>query len=90
MKTILTCAGDLIQEERKTNKAELNASEESLLLIKAIRINTLSKLTYADIRKFMSLLIDIFPGIEVGQDIEYEVMTKAIKEVLGELKLDVI
>jgi dynein heavy chain 2 len=82
----LTCAGDLIQQERKSNQ-QLSQNDECLLLIKAIRINTLSKLTYGDIKKFISLLIDIFPGIEVSQDIEYETMTRAIIEVLEELKL---
>ena len=47
----------------------------------------MSKLTYSDSRKFVALLNDIFPGI-APEDIAYEVLTKAIKEVLAEIKLD--
>jgi dynein heavy chain 2 len=36
---------------------------ESELLIKAIRINTMSKLTYYDTRKFGALVADVFPGV---------------------------
>lgn len=43
---------------------------ECELLIKAIRINTLSKLTFTDMRKFKFLLQDIFPGID-SKDISY-------------------
>ena len=32
-----------------------------MLLIKAIRINTLPKLTYTDLTKFISLIEDVFP-----------------------------
>ena len=44
---------------------------ECELIIKAVRINTLSKLTFTDMRKFKQLLGDIFPGVE-SKDIAYE------------------
>lgn len=56
------------------------------MLIKAIRINTLSKLTFTDMRKFKFLLQDIFPGIE-SKDIVYEEIEKTIKVVIEEMKL---
>ena len=40
------------------------------MLIKAIRINTLSKLTFADTQKFVALLADVFLGVPVS-DIAY-------------------
>jgi hypothetical protein len=46
----------------------------------------MSKLTYADSRKFESLLADIFPSIKV-EDIAYDDLVKAIKETLHEMKL---
>lgn len=55
-------------------------------MIKAIRINTLSKLTFTDMRKFKYLLQDIFPGIE-SKDIVYEEIEKAVKLVIEEMKL---
>jgi len=48
----------------------ISEDREAILLIKAIRINTLPKLTYADVRRFNPLVNDIFPGIQV-EDIEY-------------------
>ena len=71
LKTILSVAGRLIFEHRSNTKNEITLETESELLIKAIRINTLSKLTFTDMRKFKFLLSDIFPGIE-SKDIVYE------------------
>ena len=70
LKTILTVGGQLIQEEKKAGKT-LDDAREGILLIKAIRINTMSKLTYSDANKFVSLVQDMFPGLRV-EDILYE------------------
>lgn len=58
-------------------------------MIKSIRINTMSKLTYADSKKYENLQQDMFPSIK-SEDIAYESLTKAIKEALEELKLQSI
>lgn len=42
---------------------KLDYEAEALLLIKAIRVNTLSKLTYSDSRRYEFLQSDMFPGI---------------------------
>lgn len=90
LKTILMVAGELISEERgKIGDKGLDGDQEAVLVIKAIRINTLSKLTYQDMTKFLALLTDVFPGVESG-DIVYEELTKAVGEVLKELKLEAI
>ena len=57
-----------------------------MLLIKAIRINTLPKLTYTDLTKFISLIGDVFPSVE-SSDIDYKELTKAIEEVMASMKL---
>lgn len=49
----------------------------------------MSKLTYADSKKFEALQNDMFPGI-LSEDIAYEQLTEAIKKALEELKLEVI
>jgi dynein heavy chain 2 len=91
LKTILMVAGGLISEERAQDKSinGLDSTQEAVILIKAIRINTLSKLTFQDMTKFLALLNDVFPGIQ-SIDISYEELTKSIIEVLKELKLDFI
>lgn len=48
----------------KREGAGIDASDERELLIKAVRINTLSKLTYADTRQFLALIGNVFPGAE--------------------------
>lgn len=88
LKTILTVGGQLIQQEKKTEKA-LDYKKEAVLLIKAIRINTMSKLTYADSQKFVNLLNDVFTGIK-SEDISYEKLAEAIKASIEELKLEFI
>ena len=59
------------------------------MLIKAIRINTMSKLTFSDTRKFVALVLDVFPDVK-SQDIVYAEVTKAVEEVLVESKLEII
>jgi len=62
---------------------------EALLLIKSIRVNTISKLTYSDSMKYEFLQADMFPGIK-SEDIVYEKLQAAIKESLKDLKLQYI
>ena len=86
LKTTLTIGGQLIQAEKAVTK-ELSEEREATLLIKAIRINTLPKLTYSDLKKFVPLVSDIFSGVSV-EDITYEELEQAIKETMEELKLE--
>ena len=60
--------------------AEISSKYESQLVVQAARINTLSKLTFGDSKRFDGLLQDIFPGIDL-RDIEYENLRKALHEV---------
>eukprot|EP01022_Parablepharisma_sp_SALTPOND_P023029 TRINITY_DN475_c0_g1_i1.p1 TRINITY_DN475_c0_g1~~TRINITY_DN475_c0_g1_i1.p1 ORF type:complete len:3195 (-),score=434.63 TRINITY_DN475_c0_g1_i1:26360-35944(-) len=88
LKTVLTVGGQLIQEEKKS-KRPIDDKIEAALLIKAIRINTLSKLTFADSNKFLGLLGDMFPGIK-SEDIAYESVAENIKAACSDLKLEYI
>ncbi len=78
LKTILTVAGRLVFEE----SGDVNESAESEILIKALRINTISKLTFSDMLKFNILVEDVFPGINI-KDIIYEKISNSVKEVFG-------
>ncbi len=49
----------------------------------------MSKLTYADAKKYELLQKDMFPGIN-SEDIVYEKLSEAIKLALEELKLEPI
>jgi dynein heavy chain 2 len=92
LKPILTLAGRLLQEkkvsksEEGADKGPLGDIEEAIILLKAVRMNTLSKLTFADSRRFQDLCSDLFPGVNV-KDIEYKELEQAIRESLTEMRL---
>lgn len=88
LKTILIHAGRLVRQERKAG-TDINFELEAKLVIGALRINTLSKLTYDDSIRFNGLIEDVFPGIK-AEDIEYKELEVCIREVLAEMKLEII
>ena len=55
-------------------------------MVQALRLNTLSKLTFSDAVRFDALLKDIFQGVEF-KDVEYEDLAKAIRTVCAETNL---
>jgi dynein heavy chain 2, cytosolic len=62
---------------------------ESEILIKAVRINTISKLTFNDMLKFNVLVEDVFPGTSI-KDIIYEQVSSAIKTVFEEENFQIL
>ena len=62
---------------------EINEKYEAQLVVQAARINTLSKLTFGDSKRFDGLLRDIFPGIDL-RDIEYENLRQALHQIYQE------
>lgn len=58
----------------------VDAALEYEILIKAVRVNTLSKLTSADTRKFLALIGDVFPGVK-SSDMAGGELEEAIKQV---------
>ncbi|EKX39469.1 hypothetical protein GUITHDRAFT_160010 [Guillardia theta CCMP2712] len=88
LKTILLISGKLFALERRT-KESISQKEETELLIKAVRLNTLAKLTFEDTKKFEDLILDIFPGIIVS-DAVYKDLEEAIEASLAEMKLDLL
>eukprot|EP00931_Biecheleriopsis_adriatica_P043590 TRINITY_DN24917_c0_g1_i1.p1 TRINITY_DN24917_c0_g1~~TRINITY_DN24917_c0_g1_i1.p1 ORF type:complete len:4311 (+),score=994.91 TRINITY_DN24917_c0_g1_i1:69-13001(+) len=86
LKPILTLAGRLLQEAKAEKSEALTETEESVLLLKAVRMNTLSKLTFADSKRFQDLCLDLFPGVNV-KDIEYKELEAVIRETMKEMRL---
>ncbi|KAA0149393.1 hypothetical protein FNF29_05946 [Cafeteria roenbergensis] len=62
MKTCLNTSGSLLAAARTAGGIEDDSAAEASALIQAIRVNTLSKLTAADARRFAGLMRDVFPG----------------------------
>ena len=68
--------------------SDLGEHEESKVIIRALRLNTLSKLSYKDSRQFDALLEDIFPDVEL-ENFENESLAAACREACVDLKLEV-
>jgi dynein heavy chain 2 len=81
LKAVLNSGGRLIQSY-KSDKINIDAAVEYEILIKAVRVNTLSKLTFADTGKFLALIGDVFPGVE-SADISGGELEEAIKKVMA-------
>ena len=65
---------------------KIDGNLEAKLVVQALRINTLSKLTFSDSARFDGLVQDVFPGVEF-KDIEYETLGAAFREVCAENNL---
>lgn len=62
---------------------------ESHMVVQALRLNTMSKLTFADCARFDALVKDVFPGIDF-KDVEYAELTTALQKVFEEANLEII
>ena len=79
LKAVLNTGGKLLVQAR--GEAQVSVGMEAELLIKAVRINTLSKLTFSDTSCFLSLIGDIFPGAE-SSDVAGGELEVAIRKVM--------
>lgn len=79
LKAVLNSGGRLIQNY-KVHGTHVTPELEYEILIKAVRVNTLSKLTFGDTAKFLALIGDVFPGVK-SADIAGGELEAAIKEV---------
>jgi len=82
LKAVLNSGGRLIQHYKTTGET-VNADLEYEILIKAVRVNTLSKLTFADTGKFLALIGDVFPGVK-SADITGGELEDTIRQVIKE------
>ena len=86
LKPIFSLAGRVLQNHKRNHDQPPNDVEEAILLIEAVRMNTISKLTFTDTRSFQDLCVDLFPGV-TAKDIEYLELEIHIREAIEEMKL---
>ncbi|XP_009895076.2 cytoplasmic dynein 2 heavy chain 1 [Dryobates pubescens] len=87
LKTVLRGCGSLLHQMKKSEAMqEIN---ESHMVVQALRLNTMSKLTFADCARFDALVKDVFPGIDF-KDVEYAELTIALQQVFEEANLEII
>uniref|UniRef100_A0A4W5JP42 Dynein cytoplasmic 2 heavy chain 1 n=1 Tax=Hucho hucho TaxID=62062 RepID=A0A4W5JP42_9TELE len=80
LKTVLRGCGRLLQQQRRS---------ESVLVVQALRLNTMSKLTFADSSRFDALVQDVFPGVGFT-DVEDQTLSHALQAVYEEAHLELI
>lgn len=59
------------------------------MVVQALQLNTMSKLTFADCARFDALVKDVFPGIDF-KEVEYAELTTALQQVFEEANLEII
>ncbi|MBZ3869929.1 Cytoplasmic dynein 2 heavy chain 1 [Sciurus carolinensis] len=87
LKTVLRGSGNLLRQLKK-NGTKQNA-DESHIVVQALRLNTMSKFTFADCTRFDALIKDVFPGIDF-KEVEYEELSAALQQVFEEANYEII
>ncbi|KAK2847119.1 hypothetical protein Q5P01_010118 [Channa striata] len=87
LKTVLKACGSLLQQHRRSH--DKDKIQESSLVVQALRLNTMSKLTFADSSRFDALVRDVFSGVNFT-DVEDEILTCALEQVYKEARLELI
>lgn len=67
----------------------LHVVPESSLVVQALRLNTMSKLTFADSSRFDALVRDVFSGVNFT-DVEDQILMHALEQVYKEAHLELI
>ena len=67
----------------------VSPSKESEIIVQALRLNTLSKLTFADGRYFDQLVHDVFPDVEF-KDLAQKELVGALEQSAQEMHLETI
>ncbi|KAH8051043.1 dynein light chain binding protein [Aureococcus anophagefferens] len=81
LKAVLNTGGKLVLDARGAGGG-LPPAAEGELLIKAVRVNTLAKLTFGDTARFLALIGDVFPGVASG-DVAGGALEVAIRDVMA-------
>ncbi|XP_028975291.2 cytoplasmic dynein 2 heavy chain 1 isoform X3 [Esox lucius] len=87
LKSVLRGCGSLLQQQRKAGAK--NTVMESSLVVQALRLNTMSKLTFADSSRFDALVRDVFPSVGFT-DVEDQTLSRALEAVYEDAHLELI
>nr|WAW84826.1 cytoplasmic dynein 2 heavy chain 1 [Halisarca dujardinii] len=87
LKSVLSVSGSLLKGEKK-KAAAVSASQEISIVVQGVRLNTLSKLTFADSKRFDALVKDVFYGVQF-EEIENPELSAALVEACEEQHLTI-
>ena len=76
LKTVLKGCGNMLKMSKKSNPEGINEAD---IVVQALRLNTLSKLTFGDSIRFDTLVKDVFPNVNFSNE-GYEDLKSALRE----------
>ena len=88
LKTILKGCGGLLKMTKKGSEANIDPEKEAEVVVQALRLNTLSKLTFSDSVRFDGLIKDVFKNVKFNNE-GYEDLKQAVVESCNNLGLKV-
>ena len=96
LKTVLKGCGNMLKMAKKASAASdegggggnFDTKKEMEVVVQALRLNTLSKLTFTDCVRFDNLVKDVFKGVEFS-NAGYEQLKEALRESCLELGYNV-
>lgn len=68
---------------------QIPPAQEAQLIVRSLRVTTLPKLAFADTRRFVDLVADVFPGVSVS-DVSDAELEAAIAATCREMKLEAV
>eukprot|EP01028_Stygiella_incarcerata_P004192 TRINITY_DN1890_c0_g1_i5.p1 TRINITY_DN1890_c0_g1~~TRINITY_DN1890_c0_g1_i5.p1 ORF type:complete len:4092 (-),score=1034.80 TRINITY_DN1890_c0_g1_i5:737-12970(-) len=87
LKTVLGFGGKLIKQARQNGKV-ITREIEAEFLVQSLRMNTLSKLAFEDVKRFNGLVGDVFQGVGTPE-FSHKELEEAIEAVMAEKRLKV-
>lgn len=70
-------------------QCHLYSVQERDLVVQALRLNTMSKLTFADTSRFDALIKDVFSGVNFT-NLDDQILVHALEEAYKEAQLELI
>ncbi|KAG8274493.1 hypothetical protein J6590_106691, partial [Homalodisca vitripennis] len=86
LKTVVGGCGSALRDARLSNADVDSVQSEMTLAVRALRLNTLSKLTASDCHSFDGLVADMFPGVAFESN-THDQLTQALRDTCQELNL---
>ncbi|TRY75069.1 hypothetical protein TCAL_08574 [Tigriopus californicus] len=90
LKTVLKGCGNMLKMSKKDSGSDamIDSKTEAEIVVQALRLNTLSKLTFTDSVRFDDLVKDVFPGITFNTT-GYEQLQDGLRESCTELGFNI-
>lgn len=86
LKTVIGFCGTIL----KASAPLKSFSEECLVAVQALQLNTISKLTFDDSVLFKSLISDIFPEVKITNSPQiYDTLTQKIRKAAKDMRLQI-